>query len=152
MRDTKDYQEDSSEKQDTKLPHIKDSFTRENLMEFGKKGMSPFLNVLHKYRDDVMPFFECVKVGCDAASRELSSRESQSSSRIVGSWFSELGSFAEEARLKLEEDDPRGLFEFVKEKSQKRPGMMFSTSYLLGLFAGRLSKKQLSADKTKNLH
>lgn len=152
MRDTRDNQDDSTEKQDTKLPHLKDSLTRENLLEFGKKGMTPFLDILHRYRDDVMPFVDSIKIGCEAATRELGSRGTDSAHKIVGQWFNEIGSFVDESRQKLQEEDSRGLFEFVKEKSQKRPALMFSTSYLLGLFAGRLSKKQLSTDHAKKLH
>ena len=152
MRDTKDYQDDSTKKQDTKLPHLKDSFTRENLLEFGKKGMTPFLDILHRYRDDVTPFLESIKIGCDVASRELGGRDDHSSHKIVGRWFGEISNFVDTSCQKLQEEDAQGLLDFVKVESQKRPALMFSTSYLLGLFAGRLSKKQLSTNRAKKLH
>lgn len=153
MDENKGYQEDSHRENESTLPHVKESLKRENLIELGKKGMTPFTKILHKYKDEVTPFIGALKAGCDAACRELSNQENESkvASRIVYKWFQESSSMLEEAGSKLNEEDPKIFFDFIKEQSNKRPLLMFSSSYLLGLIAGRISKRQY-VDKKSSLH
>lgn len=154
MDENKGYQEDSQSKQDSKLPHLKESFTKEHLIEVGRKGISPFTQIIHKYRGEVSPFIDALRVGFEAAYQELNKEEYQqrTASRVVGNWFSEARLMLEESANKLKEDDPKVFFNYIKEQSNRHPLLMFSSSYLLGLVAGRLSKRQLVDQKTRNLH
>ncbi|MFA7614260.1 MAG: hypothetical protein WCY48_08485, partial [Candidatus Caldatribacteriota bacterium] len=65
MDENKGYQEDSRSKEETKLPHLKEALNRENLIELGRKGITPFTQILHKYRDEVNPFIEALRTGCE---------------------------------------------------------------------------------------
>ncbi|MFA5582780.1 MAG: hypothetical protein WDA09_01085 [Bacteriovoracaceae bacterium] len=153
MDENKEYQEDSQRSDNTKLPHLKDSLNRENLIELGRKGITPFSQILHKYKEDVTPFISALKTGCDAACRELSGQENTSKvNQTVCRWFEGAGSMLEESISKLNNEDPKEFFNFIKEQSNKHPAVMFSSSYLLGLIAGRLSKRQFSEKKSRSLH
>lgn len=154
MDENKGYQEDSQRDLERTLPHLKESFSRENLIELGRKGITPFTKILHKYKDEVTPFIGALRSGCDAACRELTSQETEqnSANKIVCRWFQETSSMLEEAGNKLGEEDPKVFLNYIKEQSNKRPLLMFSSSYLLGLVAGRLSKRQYVEKKSTSLH
>ncbi|HLW57793.1 MAG TPA: hypothetical protein VKY27_10430 [Bacteriovoracaceae bacterium] len=154
MDENKGYQEDSRSKEETKLPHLKEALNRENLIELGRKGITPFTQILHKYRDEVNPFIEALRTGCEAACKELSTQEAQTqnASRVVCGWFREASTFLEESGSRLSESDPKVFFNYVKDQSNRHPLLMFSSSYLLGLIAGRLSKRQFVEKKSRSLH
>lgn len=154
MDENKGYQEDSEKKKETKLPHLKESLKRENLIELGRKGITPFTQILHKYRDEAVPYIGALKKGCDAACKELTSQETEdtNASKTVCRWFEEASSMLENSSAKLSEDDPAIFFNYIKEQSRKHPLLMFSSSYLLGLIAGRLGKSKYVEQKTRSLH
>lgn len=154
MDENKGYQEDSRSNEESNMPHLKEMISKENLLELGKKGISPFTQILHKYREEVSPFIEAIKTGCEAACKELSSEEAQkkSSSKVVCGWFEEVSTFLEDSNTKLNDNDPKVFISYVKEQSTRHPLLVFSSSYLLGLIAGRLSKRQYVDNKSRSLH
>lgn len=153
MDERNDFQDDSP-KNEEKLPHLKELINRESLTEIGKRGLTPFVQILHRYKDEVTPYIEAIKTGCDAAARELSSEQLESSraKNNVSSWFQGASRFLEESNHKLNQNEATMFMDFIKDESRRRPVMMFSASYLLGVFAGRLGKKQINENKTSSLH
>ncbi len=112
----------------------------EMIKEYGKKASMPLLSVVHKYRDHFSPYFDAISCGLHASVEALERDGANDADRFVARLFREAEENISEARQKLATNDLSDFGTYALDLANKKPGLMFSASYIVGLFAGRLSK------------
>ncbi len=131
-------------------------FDREELgsrfKNYGTKGLKPFEELLERHGDELLPYFDSLVRGLREGGRSLSEdRIAESSNKKtdrskgdapkqVSHWMDETAGWLEQIRELLEGRDYKRVIEFVENEGARRPSLMFSSSYVLGLFLGRLGR------------
>lgn len=110
------------------------------LKEYGMKAYEPIISVVFKYQDEITPYFRAIQNGLRGGADALKQENSSSEDRYVAGFFHDAAEGLEQALKKLEARDPKAFSDYVSDLSGKRPSLMFSTSYIAGLFFGRLSR------------
>ena len=110
------------------------------LKEYGKKAYLPLVEVVSKYQDEFVPYLNALAKGLQAGVETLSKEGSNDSERYVSQFFKEASDGLNKACEKLEAKDVNALTTFLSEQAEQRPSIMFSTSYVAGLFFGRLGR------------
>lgn len=118
----------------------KESGPKGKIKDYGKKSLAPLLELAHKYRADITPFFAAITKGLEGGSSALLADNSSEVERQVGEWFRQASSFVEETRGKFEGNNASDLISFVERQASTHPGLMFSSSYFVGMFLGRLGR------------
>lgn len=110
------------------------------LKEYGKKAYGPLLTVLYKYQDEFIPYLNALSKGLQGGVDSLNQDNSSEAEKYVGQFFREAADGLRVACEKIESKDINALSNFLTEQADKRPSVMFSSSYIAGLFFGRLGR------------
>ncbi len=108
------------------------------LKEYGTKAYGPIIQVVTKYQDEITPYLSAVIKGLQGGVDALSQESSSAQEQVVRGWLQEATSGLEEARAKLESKDVKSLVSFIEGQANRHPSIMFSASYVAGLFLGRI--------------
>lgn len=129
----------------------KNPMTRERLKEYGKEAFTPMVNLLFKYQDQLAPYLNSIVKGLDAAARELRQETSSTEDNYIGNYFNDASRSLEGVVTKLNEKDVEKMNEFIKEQSDKHPGVMFGSSYVIGLVCSRIVRQSKKSKKQEIL-
>jgi hypothetical protein len=123
------------------------------LKNHGKKSLAPVIEVLHKYQNEINPYFDAItkglKAGADALQDSTTAPSSESAvnqdtrssaNQFIGSWFAEAANWFSEVKQKLALENIDEVTAFLNEQGRRNPGMIFSSSYLAGLAFGRIGR------------
>lgn len=110
------------------------------MKEYGKKAYAPLINVVYKYQDEFTPYLNALAKGLQGGVEALNKENSSEAEKYVSRFFQEASDGLNEACQKLESRDVKAFSNYLSEVADKRPSIMFSTSYLAGLFFGRLGR------------
>lgn len=127
----------------------KSSMASQKLKEYGKGAYGPLMNVLHKYQDEFTPYLETLAKGLNGGAEALSTENSTDVEKYVSQFFRDSASGINEACTKLKASDFSQFSTYVSDLVDKKPSIMFSASYVAGIFFGRLGKHLINA---KSLH
>lgn len=125
------------------------------LKEYGKKAYAPLVNVVFKYQDEFTPYLNALAKGLQGGVEALNKEGSSEAEKYVSNFFKEASDGLNTACQKLESKDVKAFSDYVSDMADKKPSIMFSTSYIAGLFFGRLGRhiisKQGKASSTENI-
>ena len=122
------------------------------LKEYGKKAYGPLVNVVFKYQDEITPYLNALSKGLEAGGDALNEENSSEQEKYVSRFFREASNGLKEACEKLESKDISALTNYLSDLADKKPSIMFSTSYVAGLFFGRLGRHMArSKGKSENV-
>lgn len=120
------------------------------LKEYGKQAYRPLVDVVAKYQDEFTPYLNALAKGLQSGCETLEKEDSTPTEKYVAHLFREASEGLNEASQKLQSKDIGALSNFLNEQIDKRPSLMFSTSYVAGLFFGRLGR-HLAGQSSKSL-
>ncbi len=157
--------ENNESNSDTNLPlnEANESNTGSKFRDYGKKSLAPLIDLVSKYKGDINPYFAAIGKGLSGAVSALegnsatstemnsegmagmsgvsgSSASGSEADRVVAGWFRDASNWFTGAQSKIESGNGRELLSYIEAEAAKRPGLMFSTSYVVGLFFGRLGR------------
>jgi hypothetical protein len=112
--------------------------SRDKLKDYGKKAYQPFIEILGRYQDEFTPYFEALATGLEAGAQKLTGEGAKSQEQYVANFFRESANVLNSACQSLRSKDYRALKEFIDEASKKNPSLIFSASYLMGMFFGKV--------------
>jgi hypothetical protein len=112
----------------------------DKLKEYGKQAYKPLVNVIAKYQDEFTPYLTALSKGLQGGWESLSQDKATDAEKYVANFFQEAADGIDQACRKLESKDVGALTSFLSEQADKRPSVMFSTSYMAGLFFGRIGR------------
>lgn len=110
------------------------------LKEYGKKAYAPLVDVVSRYQDDIIPYMSALAKGLQGGVETLNREGSSEAERYVSQFFKEAADGLQTACEKVSSKDVNAITSFLSEQAEKRPSVMFSTSYIAGLFLGRLGR------------
>lgn len=116
------------------------SVPMDKLKDYGKKAYAPLIKVVHRYQDEIVPYLTALSRGLQGGVDALSSESGSETDKYVAGWFKEASEGINEAVTKLQSNDIGQVVSFIEAQAQKRPSFMFTSSYLTGLFFGRISR------------
>lgn len=112
----------------------------DKLKEYGKQAYAPLVKVIHKYQGEITPYISALAKGLQGGVDALSNESASEADRFVAGWFREASEGLSEARTKLESNDINQVVTFIETQAKNRPSLMFTSSYLTGLFFGRIGR------------
>lgn len=123
---------------------------KDKLKQYGQKSLTPFVNLLHKYKDKFDPYIVAIDKGLKGASTSLATTSANEQEKVVEGWFTEAGLWFSNVREKLKAEDSKALLSYLEEQSKTRPLLMFAISFESGLIVGRLGRylKNLKSEST----
>ena len=110
------------------------------LKDYGKQAYRPLIDVVYKYQDEFTPYLRALTKGLQEGANALSKESSNGAENYVSQFFREAAEGLQLACEKLEAKNVSELHTFLNEQADKRPGVMFGTSYIAGIFFGRLGR------------
>ena len=119
---------------------IKNNMPMDKLKEYGKQAYAPLIKVVHKYQGEITPYISALAKGLQGGVDALSGDSASEADRFVAGWFREASEGLSQARTKLESKDINQLVSFIETQAKDRPSLMFTSSYLTGLFFGRIGR------------
>lgn len=122
---------------------------RSKLKDYGKKSLGPISQLLDRYQGELMPYVEAMVKGLETASESLRLNEPTVAQSTVSSWFGETATWLNETKTKLTSGDSRTFITYLEERTQKQPGLAFTSSYIVGIALGRLGRHVI---KNRNVH
>lgn len=122
----------------------------DKLKEYGKKSYAPLLNVVFKYQDEFTPYLEALAKGLRGGVDSLNQENSSEAEKYVSQLLGEAADGIGQASSKLKTKNINDLTGYLTELAERRPSLMFSTSYIAGVFFGRLSRHVIN--KQKSVH
>lgn len=120
------------------------------LKEYGQKAYGPLINVVFKYQDELTPYLNALAKGLQGGEEALNKENSSEAEKYVSQFFREASNGLNEACQKLESKDVKAFSDYLSDVADRKPSIMFSTSYIAGLFFGRLGR-HLASNKGKDL-
>lgn len=114
--------------------------TIDKLKEYGLKAYKPLVDVVYKYQDEFTPYLTALAKGFEGGRETLTREGASEAERYVGQFFQQAADGLNQACQKLESKDVNALATFLSEQAEQRPSVMFSTSYVAGIFFGRLGR------------
>lgn len=111
--------------------------------EFGKKGLAPLVDLVHRYQGDITPYLSAIDIGIQGAIDALKNAEGeqgQATHQSVAQWFTDAQSWFGGAKEKLASKSSSDLLNFLETEARQRPAVMFASSYVVGLVVGRLGR------------
>lgn len=118
----------------------KSPITVTKLKEYGLKAYRPLIDVVYKYQDEFTPYLTALAKGLEGGKESLSREGSSEAEKYVAQFFQQAADGLNQACQKLESKDINALTSFLSEQAEARPSVMFSTSYIAGIFFGRLGR------------
>jgi hypothetical protein len=122
----------------------------EKMKEYGKKAYLPLLSVVHKYQDEFTPYLDALSKGLRGGVERLEAADATDADRYVSRFFREAAEGIGDARRRLETRELSDLTAFVSDLAARKPSLTFSTSYIAGLFFGRLSRHIIHGRAARN--
>lgn len=119
------------------------------MKEYGKKAYAPLLNVVHKYQDEFTPYLDALSKGLQGGVDSLNNENSTEAEKYVSQFFQEASDGLGQACTKLKSKDINELSTYLSDLGERRPSIMFSTSYIAGIFFGRLARHVISKQRNK---
>lgn len=116
------------------------NLSKDKLKSYGKEAYVPLLNLVHKYQDEFTPYLESLAKGLKSGGETLSQEGSSEVERYVSQFFNDAARGIDEACKKLQAKDFSELSNYISDLAEKKPSIMFSVSYVSGVFFGRLGK------------
>lgn len=110
------------------------------LKEYGMKAYRPLVDVVFKYQDEFTPYLTALAKGLQGGKESLSREGSTEAEQYVSQFFQQAADGLTQACQKLESKDVNGITTFLSEQAEQRPSVMFGTSYIAGIFFGRLGR------------
>lgn len=110
------------------------------IKSYGQKSLGPLINLLQKYQTDVTPYFDAIGKGLEASTNSLAQEGSTDAEKNVSEWFREAHQWFDQVKSRLNSRDSSELLRFIEEQGRQHPGAMFSASYFVGLFIGRMGR------------
>jgi hypothetical protein len=110
------------------------------LKEYGTKAYKPLVDVVFKYQDEFTPYLSALAKGLEGGKQSLSREGASEPERYVAQFFQQAADGLNQACQKLESKDVNAITTFLTEQAEQRPSVMFSTSYIAGIFFGRLGR------------
>ncbi|MFL5808182.1 MAG: hypothetical protein ACJ749_01595 [Flavisolibacter sp.] len=110
------------------------------LKEYGMKAYRPLVDVVFKYQDEFTPYLTALAKGLQGGKESLSREGSSEAEQYVAQFFQQAADGLNQACEKLESKDINSITTFLTEQAEQRPSVMFSTSYIAGIFFGRLGR------------
>lgn len=110
------------------------------LKEYGKQAYAPIVNVLYKYQDEFTPYLGALVKGLQGGAESLNREGSSEAEKYVSQFFTEAADGLGQASEKLDSKDINSITSFLSEQAERRPSVMFSTSYVAGIILGRLGR------------
>lgn len=110
------------------------------LKEYGLKAYRPLIDVVYKYQDEFTPYLAALAKGLEGGKESLSREGASDAEKYVAQFFQQAADGLNQACQKLEAKDINALTSFLSEQAEARPSVMFSTSYIAGIFFGRLGR------------
>jgi hypothetical protein len=110
------------------------------LKEYGKKAYMPLVEVVNKYQDEFVPYLSALAKGLQSGVETLGKEGATEPEKYVSQFFKEASDGLNKACEKLQAKDANALATFLSDQAEQRPSLMFSTSYVAGLFFGRLGR------------
>lgn len=120
--------------------NLRDKLSLNTLKEYGTKAYAPLVEVVHKYQDDIIPYMSAITKGLQGGAQALSDESASAPEKMVAGWFKEASHGLKEASSKIETGNLNDIMSFIEEQAKKQPSLMFSASYVAGLFFGRIGK------------
>jgi hypothetical protein len=123
------------------------------LKDYGEQGLSPFIELLHKYQGNLDPYLTAISKGLQGAQSALSTEQATPQEKTVHHWFEQASQWFSDFQNNLSVKSPREVLHYVEDQARKNPGLMFSVSYVGGLFMGRLGRqigKKIKQSKTSS--
>jgi hypothetical protein len=117
----------------------------DKLKEYRKKAYAPLLDVVMKYQNEFTPYLQALNKGLQGGYKSLSQESSSEAEKYVAHFFQEAADACQVACDKIVAKDLDALTEFLGQQAEKRPGVMFGTSYIAGVLFGRLGRHLASS-------
>lgn len=137
------------------LPLEKNQSLNSKFKDYGNKSLTPFVNLLHRYKKDFTPYIKAIRQGLDSACKSLDQSEVQTDKTVSG-WFREGSSWFNGIEEKVQSGNEKDLLKFFEQETHARPVVMFASSYVAGLIFGRLGKHMMKHKshslETDNIH
>lgn len=112
----------------------------EHLKDIGQKGIAPFINVIHKHRQELSPYLSAVEKGLRSGANSLSKDSVIPAEFTVRDWFLSGAEWVKQVKGKFEETTGKDLLTYIEEEAKNKPGLMFAVSYVAGLGLGRFGR------------
>jgi hypothetical protein len=119
------------------------------LKDYGKEAYRPFMELLLKYQDAFIPYLRSLSRGLYRGGEgpSVETAEYPEADRFISGLFNEAAKGVDELLRVLEAKDKEAFSSFLKNMSDKKPSLAFSTSYVAGLFIGRLTRHIISENR-----
>ncbi len=121
------------------LDEAGESTSSRNYKEYGKKSLAPLIDLVHRYKGDVNPYVDAIGRALKGAADSLSGTDTDADKTVAG-WFNEAQTWFDGVKEKLESKEPSDLLNFLEAEAKSKPGVMFATSYMVGMVFGRLGR------------
>lgn len=118
------------------------------LKEYGKKAYTPLINVVSKYQDEFTPYLNALTKGLQGGVDCLEKESATEAERYVARFFKEAADGLRMAEEKLQSKDVNALSNYLSDFATRKPSVMFGSSYVVGLFFGRLSRHIINSRKS----
>lgn len=114
--------------------------SKAKLKEYGKQGLSPLVEIAQKYQGDIDPYLSAISKALNAAAGSISQDDSNEAEKSIGNLCTEAANWFEDAKGRLGNKNYSDFLSFIEEEGRKHPGILFSASYLAGIFLGRIGR------------
>lgn len=118
--------------------------------EYGKKAYTPLLNVVYKYQDQFTPYIEALSKGLQGGVEKLNQESSTEEEKYVARFFQEAVKGLEDASSKLKGKDINEFKNYLSSFADRHPSAVFGSSYIVGLFFGRLARHVMSRHEAED--
>lgn len=115
------------------------------IKEYGKKSLAPLIDLLSKYKGEFSPYFKAIETGLqggfEVLNKGTSENDTVSDAQLtVGEWFRDAANWFNGADKRLQSGNTRELLDYLEQQAKNHPTLMFSSSYIAGLFFGRIGR------------
>jgi hypothetical protein len=124
--------------------------TTDKLKDYGKESLSPFLTLLHKYQGQLNPYMKSLVIALKGGAEALQGDAPNEADKFLCQWFSDAANWVGQAEEKLKSGNTEEFVHFIEEQGRKHSGLMFSASYLTGIFLGRIGRHVSKKHVDKN--
>lgn len=135
-----DTQNQNVEQESSEANRLGQSRRGAKLKEYGKEAYGPLVNIIYKYQDEITPFFASLEKALEGAISALSDEESTEADRMIGDWISDARQSLTEGKDRIQGKDKSEIISFVEDQARQKPALAFASSYVVGLFLGRIGR------------
>lgn len=121
------------------------------LKEYGKKAYAPFIDLFSKYQDEFIPYLSALTKGLQGGVDSLEKESASEPEKFVARFFREAADGLRVAEEKIQTKDVNAISNYLSDFASKKPSVMFGSSYMVGLFFGRLSRHIIHSKKSSPL-